>query len=229
MCNDYQNNFKAGLHTKVRLNRFDSESEKKVCLILNRILKDYELEKMMQIRLTPQQALDNYVEVKVADDEYGDFLENRHKWMKFDFIFEEVFEYKNEMHYIPVAVVEFDGPYHNTEKQKKLDAYKNGVVSNIGAEMIRIRYEDLKPGNEEQLRALYEEEIVMGIIKGVFTRTVNFRKSGELITEKNQKRFNNLVDRYEKALQADGGKNVFYQKMLRWLHTLKELGTVSAN
>ena len=49
MCKDYQKDFEAGLYTKVRPNRFDSISEKKVCLILNRILKDYGLEKMMQI------------------------------------------------------------------------------------------------------------------------------------------------------------------------------------
>ena len=228
MCKDYQKDFEAGLYTKVRPDRFDSVSEKKVCLILNRILKDYGLEKMMQIRLTPQQALDNYVEVKVTDDKYGGYLENRNKWMKFDFIFERVYEYKNEMHYIPVAVVEFDGLHHDAEKQKRLDAYKNGVASNIGAQMIRIRYEDLKPENEEQLRELYEETIVMGIIKGFFTRTVNFRKSGDLITEKNQKHFDYLVDQYKKALQVDG-ENIFYQKMLQWLYTSKELGAVSAN
>ena len=159
MCKDYQKDFDAGLYTKVRPDRFDSVSEKKVCLILNRILKDYGLEKMMQ---------------------------------------------------------------------KRLDAYKNGVASNIGAQMIRIRYEDLKPENEEQLRELYEETIVMGIIKGLFTRNVNFRKSGDLITGKNQKHFDYLVDRYKKALQADG-ENMFYQKMLQWLYTSKELGAVSAN
>ena len=85
MCKDYQKDFEAGLYTKVRPDRFDSVSEKKVCLILNRILKDYGLEKMMQIRLTPQQALDNYVEVIINCEEEdveipreGEILFSRH-------------------------------------------------------------------------------------------------------------------------------------------------------
>ena len=91
-------------------------------------------------------------------------------------------------------------------------------------------FADFEPAADyaEPLRELYEETIVMGIIKGFFTRTVNFRKSGDLITEKNQKHFDYLVDRYKKALQADG-ENMFYQKMLQWLYTSKELGAVSAN
>ena len=82
-----------------------------------------------------------------------------------DFIFEEVYEYKNRMNYIPVAVVEFDGPYHKTDEQKKLDNYKNGIVSNIGAGMVRIEYDKLNSLDENEVRNIYEKDIIMEIIK----------------------------------------------------------------
>lgn len=117
MSIDYEKYFKQGTYAVVRTSRFDSKSEEKVCLILNRILECYDLEKYMQIRLTPQQMLDNYVEVK--SEEFKEYYKNKHKWMKFDFIFEQVYEYQNRMNYIPVAVVEFDGPFHDMDQQKR--------------------------------------------------------------------------------------------------------------
>ena len=61
--------FEKGRFAKVKT-RFDSKSEKAVCVVLNRILEDYDLTKHMQIRLTPQQPLDNYVEV--TNEKYKD-------------------------------------------------------------------------------------------------------------------------------------------------------------
>ena len=227
MNTNYEEYFKQGNYAKVRSNRFDSKSEEKVCLILNRILRDYNLEKMMQIRLTPQQALDNYVEV--TNENFKDYYTRKHKWMKFDFIFEEVYEYNNRMNYIPVAVVEFDGPSHEEEDQKKLDYYKNGIVSNIGAEMVRIKYDSLNNLNDIELRKAYEDEIIMAIIRGYFTKSVNYRKSGTLINEENLKRFERLVRIYMDAAKKDKDREKYYNNMLRLLHYSKELASTSAN
>ena len=227
MSTDYEKYFKQGTYARVKTSRFDSKSEEKVCLILNRILDDYDLEKYMQIRMTPQQALENYVEVK--EEEFKTYYKNKYKWMKFDFIFEEVYEYKNKMHYVPVAVVEFDGPYHDTDKQKRLDYYKNGIVSNIGAEIVRIKYNELNRLNESELRKVYEDDIIRAIIKGYFTKSINYRKSGDLINEDNQKKFDHIKCAYEKAIQEKGPKMQYYSNMLRWLYASKELGSVSSN
>lgn len=227
MNTDYEKYFRQGTYASVRTNRFDSKSEEKVCLILNRILGDYDLEKYMQIRMTPQQALENYVEVK--DDEFKRYYKNKYKWMKFDFIFEEVYEYKNKMHYVPVAVVEFDGPNHDTEEQKRLDYYKNGIVSNIGADIVRIKYNELSRLNETELRKVYEDDIIRAIIKGYFTKSINYRKSGALINEGNQKKFNHIEATYKQAAEERSEKMQYYNNMLRLLYSLKELGFSSSN
>lgn len=227
MSVDYEKYFRQGTYASVRTSRFDSKSEEKVCLILNRILKDYDLEKYMQIRLTPQQALENYVEVK--DEEFKRYYKNKYKWMKFDFIFEEVYEYKNKMHYIPVAVIEFDGPNHDTDEQKKLDYYKNGIVSNIGADMVRIKYNELSSLNETELRKVYEDDIIRAIIKGYFTKSANYRKSETLINDGNQKKFERIESAYKRACEENGSKMQYYSNMLRQLYSLKELGYSSSN
>ena len=223
---DMEKAYKQGLWSHVRENRFDSKSEEKTCLILNRILKDYQLGELMSIRLTPQQVLDNYVTTN--DDKYADYYLNKHKWMKFDFIFEEVYEYKNRMYYIPVCVVEFDGPHHAEPEQKMRDFYKNGVAANIGADMVRIAYDELEHLDEESLRSRYEDEIILGIIRGYLTRTKNFRKQEPLVNEKNLKRFNHLRRVYEEALKNDN-ENKQYANMLRLLYASEELGYASAN
>jgi len=227
MSTDYEKFFRQGTYASVRTSRFDSKSEEKVCLILNRILNDYDLEKYMQIRLTPQQALENYVEVK--DEEFKGYYKNKYKWMKFDFIFEEVYEYKNRMHYVPVAVVEFDGPNHDMDEQKKLDYYKNGIVLNIGADMVRIKYSELHRLNEIELRKAYEDDIIRAIIKGYFTKSVNYRKSDVLINEGNLKRFNRLEAAYKHAVEEKNEKMQYYANMLRLLYGSKELGFSSSN
>lgn len=227
MSTDYEKYFRQGTYASVRTSRFDSKSEEKVCLILNRILNDYDLEKYMQIRLTPQQALENYVEVK--DEEFKRYYRNKYKWMKFDFIFEEVYEYENKMHYIPVAVVEFDGPNHDTDEQKKLDYYKNGIVSNIGADMVRIKYNELRRLNEIELRKVYEDDVIRAIIKGYFTKSVNYRKSDTLINEGNQKKFNRIEAAYKQAVEEKTDKTQYYANMLRLLYWSKELGFSSSN
>lgn len=227
MSVDYEKYFKLGTYASVKISRFDSKSEEKVCLILNRILDDYDLEKYMQIRLTPQQALENYVEVK--EDEFKGYYKNKHKWMKFDFIFEEVYEYKNKMNYVPVAVVEFDGPNHDRDEQKKLDYYKNGIVSNIGAYIVRIKYNELNRLNETELRGMYENDIISAIIKGCFTKSINHRKSGDLINKVNQKKFNHIESVYKKAAEAENTKMHYYNNMLRLLYTFKEVGYISSN
>lgn len=227
MSIDNDKYFMQGIYAKVRKSRFDSESEEKICLILNHILKDYSLDKFMQIRLIPQQALDNYVEVK--NEKFREYYKNKHKWMKFDFIFEEVYEYKNRMNYIPVAVVEFDGPYHKTDEQKKLDNYKNGIVSNIGAGMVRIEYDKLNSLDENEVRYIYEKDIIMEIIKGYFTKTVNNRKSEFLINKNNNKRFKHIVLEYEKASKSGEKNSKYYDKMLVYLYSSKDIGFTSAN
>lgn len=219
--------YKQGTYARVKLNRFDSKSEEKVCLILNRILEDYDLERCMQIRLTPQQALDNYVEVK--NEAFKDYYTNKHKWMKFDFIFEQVYENKNRMNYIPVAVVEFDGPNHETDKQKELDYYKNGIVSDIGASIVRIEYNKLENLNEIELRKEYEDEIILAIIKGYFTKSVNNRKSENLVNDSNIKKFKRLEREYEKARERNALKEKYYNNMLRLLNFSKEIGLTDAN
>ena len=225
MSVEFEEYFRKGKYAKVRASRFDSKSEEKVCLILNRLLADYDLEKYMRIRLTPQQALDNYVEV----GEQYEYLKNRHKWMKFDFIFEEVYEYNNRMNYVPVAVVEYDGPHHKEDAQKKLDYYKNGIVSNIGAAIVRIEYDKLENLNDTELRRQYEDEIIMAIIKGYFTKTVNHRKGGDLINENNNKKFEYVKDQYEKACGRNPKKAQYYNNMLRLLYSSKELISASSN
>lgn len=227
MSIDFEKYYQQGTYATVKTSRFDSKSEAKVCLILNRILEDYDLEKYMQIRLTPQQALDNYVEVR--NEKYEGLFENKHKWMKFDFIFEEVYEFNNKMNYIPVAVVEFDGPHHNDDEQKKLDYYKNGIVSNIGAAIVRIGYDKLKKLDENELRKHYEDEIILAIIKGYFTKTVNYRKNEDLINEKSIKKFNHVKKVYEEACKINNKKVMYYSNMLRLLYFSKELITSSAN
>ena len=219
--------YKQGTYARVKLNRFDSKSEEKVCLILNRILEDYDLERCMQIRLTPQQALDNYVEVK--NEAFKDYYTNKHKWMKFDFIFEQVYENKNRMNYIPVAVVEFDGPNHETDKQKELDYYKNGIVSDIGASIVRIEYNKLENLNEIELRKEDEDEIILAIIKGYFTKSVNNRKSENLVNDSNIKKFKRLEREYEKARDRNALKEKYYNNMLRLLNFSKEIGLTDAN
>lgn len=149
--------------------------------------------------------------------------------MKFDFIFEEVYEYKNRMHYVPVAVVEFDGPNHDTDEQKKLDYYKNGIVSNIGADMVRIKYNELRELNEIELRKVYEDNIIRAIIKGYFTKSVNYRKSDALVNEGNQKRFNHIEAAYKHAVDKKNEKMQYYVNMLRWLYWSKELVFSSSN
>lgn len=227
----YEKYYNDGLFKKVRTMRFDSESESIICLILNHILQDYDLEKYMQIRLTPQQALDNYVYEK--NEVFLDYYKNKHKWMKFDFIFEQVYEYKNKMAYLPVAVVEFDGPHHNFEEQKKLDEYKNGVISNIGAGLVRIKYDELDSLDEIEVRSKYERDIMLSIIKGYFTPTTNFRKSSEfLINEKNQKKFDCLIHKYKRACEESNKKNnkiEYYGKMLSYLQYAKEHICISSN
>lgn len=219
--------YKQGTYAKVKLNRFDSKSEEKVCLILNRILKDYDLDSYMDIRLTPQQPLDNYVEVK--NEAFKDYYTNKHKWMKFDFIFEKVYEYNNRMNYIPVAVVEFDGPNHETDKQKKLDYYKNGIVSNIGASIVRIEYDKLESLNEIELRKVYENDIILAIIKGYFTKSVNYRKSENLVNDNNIDQFESLKSKYEQARESNALKEKYYNNMLRLLCYSKELGLTDRN
>ena len=159
--------FEKGRFAKVKT-RFDSKSEKAVCVVLNRILEDYDLTKHMQIRLTPQQPLDNYVEV--TNEKYKDYYTNKFKWMKFDFIFEQVYESNNgkypQMNYFPILVVEFDGPHHDTEEQKKLDLYKNGITDKIGAGMVRMRYDEVENLSETELRKVYEDEIIEELVKG---------------------------------------------------------------
>lgn len=220
-------NYQKGLRVSVRKNRFDSQSEMKVCVILNRILKDYGLEFSMQLRLTPQQALDNYVEV--TDEAYRDYYKNKFKWMKFDFIFEQVYEDKDKksgmprMNYIPVAVVEYDGPYHEDEEQKKRDSYKNGVAVNIGAGMLRIKYDDLRELNEEELRNKYEKDILLEIIKGYFTKTVAYRKETHLINDNNEAKFKWLQNWYIRESKKMNSKKQYYDKFLPLLQAQKEL------
>ena len=45
MSVEFEEYFRKGKYAKVRTSRFDSKSEEKVCLILNRLLADYDLEK----------------------------------------------------------------------------------------------------------------------------------------------------------------------------------------
>ena len=161
---DYDKYFKMGLYEKVRLDRFDSKAEKKVCVILNRILQKYDMDTIMNLRLTPQQPIDNYV-IYSGNEEFSSFRTNRQKWMRFDFIFENVYEWNDMINYVPVAVVEFDGPHHEEEKQKQLDAYKNGIVANIGASIVRIKYQDLEKFTDDIMEK-YEDDILSAIIKG---------------------------------------------------------------
>ena len=94
--------------------------------------------------------------------------------MKFDFIFEQVYESNNgkypQMNYFPILVVEFDGPHHDTEEQKKLDLYKNGITDKIGAGMVRMRYDEVENLSETELRKVYEDEIIEELVKGYFKK-----------------------------------------------------------
>lgn len=219
---DYEKYFSQGLFTKVRTSRFDSNSERIVCNILNSIMDDYGFSEYMDLRLMPQQPVDLYVESK--DEQFHDFQTNRHKWMRFDFLFENVYRSNGFYHYVPVAVVEFDGPFHGEEKQKRLDAYKDGVARNIGASMIRIRYDMLSGLTEEAVREMYEDDIITGIIRGYFTKTENFRKTQELINENNQWLFDKVVTCYTKALEreTDLHKKELYTDFLCLLFYSKE-------
>jgi hypothetical protein len=202
MENKLYSHYQNGLRSKVRKSRFDSVSEGKICLILNDIMGDYKLYELLDLRLTPQQALDNYVEV--TDSKYKRALDNRHKRMKFDFIFERVFKRKGRMNYVPVCVVEYDGPHHDEERQKEIDFYKNGIANNIGAELVRINYKDFENFEQEsveRLRKKYEDEIIKAIIKGLFTKSSNYRKREALINPSNEKYFSFIVDKYSKELE----------------------------
>lgn len=123
--------FNNGKAPAVRSSRYDSEAEKIISVILHRIWKDYGLYENMDILLSSQQPLDNYIEIPKA--RYSEVFENKyrnkHKWMKFDFIFESVYEYKEKLNYVPVAVIECDGEmYHDNIEQQKLDSYKDGIA-----------------------------------------------------------------------------------------------------
>lgn len=227
----YENYYKWGLYSKVRKDRYDSKSERAVCYILNHIMKKYALDEIMQLRLTPQQALDIYIEPDQNDDKFTDYYKNKHKWMKFDFIFEEVYEYNYRVNYVPVCVIEFDGPYHDREEQKQRDYYKNGVAVNIGAEIVRIKYDSLEKLNEKELCEMYEEEILNAIIKGYFTKSVNFRKEGPLINDSNIKKFNLIFSKYESKAKytKDDDLRLRYNRMLQLLYIAKERGRVSGN
>lgn len=231
----YEKEREEGLYKSVRKSRFDSKSEEKVCLVLNHILLDYGLEKYMDIRLTPQQPLDNYVEE--TDERYMNYYKNKHKWMKFDFIFENVYEFGHRMNYIPVAVVEFDGPSHDEEEQIKLDKYKNGVANNIGAGIVRIKYNELKDYHdidsfEKELRDKYENDIIEAILTGYFTKTVNFRKEKKLIDQEDEadmKKFNKILKKYVNASKENPQKAKYYYNLLIILNYLKDAGSVKHN
>ena len=226
---DYENYYRAGLYEKVRRDRFDSLSEKKVCMMLHRFMRRYDMDRLMDLRLSSQQPLDNYV-VYSGDERFADFYLNRHKWMRFDFIFEKVYEWHDEMRFEPVCVVEFDGPYHEDEKQKELDAYKNGVASNIGAVMVRISCSDLQNGDINHLLDVYEEELLSGIVKGYFTKTKNYRQADMLINEASIKQFEFISDIYTREItKASQVKKEAYMKMLQTLYFAKETMFVSSN
>ena len=190
--------FEKGRFAKVKT-RFDSKSEKAVCVVLNRILEDYDLTKHMQIRLTPQQPLDNYVEV--TNEKYKDYYTNKFKWMKFDFIFEQVYESNNgkypQMNYFPILVVEFDGPHHDTEEQKKLDLYKNGITDKIGAGMVRMRYDEVENLSETELRKVYEDEIIEELVKGYFKKR-RYQIGKENLIRDDSKKYQRLIGIYSR-------------------------------
>lgn len=228
---DYKKWHDMGLYTRVRIDPFDSKSERRICVILNHILQDYDLETVMQIRLLPEQTLDNYLWIgeSDSDDPFRGYFLNKNKWMKFDFLFVQVYEHKEQMHYIPVAVVEFDGPDHQKEKQRQLDAYKDGVAENIGAGMVRIPYETVPGLDEALVRSKYEDPILKAIITGYFTESKNFRKEGKLIGQAQEGRFQFLRKAYTERAEKSPDKADFYRKMLGLLEEAKEKWTKSGN
>ena len=224
----------AKISTKVRPDRFDSEAERSVATGLYLIMRDYGLDKILNLRLIPQQAIDNYVDIKedfFSDAQYERFLKNRTKWMKFDFIFEKEYYYNNEIHYEPVAVVEFDGPHHfESEYQRELDFFKNGIAVKIGADIVRIDYRDHEGRlNADSIRNGEAGRIIKAIIKGYFTKSVNYRKEGKLINEINMKQFQYIVNRYTDAEKAEESveKKKNYNFMLQTLYHMKENEYVS--
>lgn len=215
--------FEKGRFAKVKT-RFDSKSEKAVCVVLNRILEDYDLTKHMQIRLTPQQPLDNYVEV--TNEKYKDYYTNKFKWMKFDFIFEQVYENNNgkypQMNYFPILVVEFDGPHHDTEEQKKLDLYKNGITDKIGAGMVRMRYDEVENLSETELRKVYEDEIIEELVKGYFKKR-RYQIGKENLIRDDSKKYQRLIGIYSRLAQneKDAKKRICYGNMCRIIESVK--------
>ena len=237
--------FNRGKAPKVRYNRYDSEAEETISTILYSIWKDYAMYSNMGIVMSSQQPLDNYIEV--PHERYNEIIErryeNKHKWMKFDFIFENVYVKNGVVNYVPIAVVECDGEkYHNTAEQRELDRYKDGVAENIGAPMLRIKYNELDIQGKywsslpsfEQKKArfieVYEDELLNNIIRGKLTPTRDFRKDIEFSKlEYAQKQAQWILKNYERFSKWGQENMRIYGEIGRRVQFIMELERQKSN
>lgn len=202
--------FEKGLKSTVRDDFWDSKSEAMIDKILRNICSDYDLGKFMYIRVLPHQPIANYVEntfIKAVD--------NRNHWMRFDFIFEE-----SQSHTL-LLVVEYDGPFHETDDQKERDQYKNGLCAALNVVVVRIKYNSLDVISDEEVRKKYEADIMRSLLKTYFLSLKQFGYEIDLKSQKNtsELKYKKLCEVYNNALFTctNEKKKSFYVKMRKYI------------
>lgn len=203
--------YEKGKKSEIRKSYWDSKGESIIDRILRAICTDYDLGRMMYIRVLPHQPIDNYVKmtnIKAVD--------NRNHWMRFDFIFEET-----SSHTI-LLVVELDGFYHEEKEQKERDAYKDGVCAALNIMPVRIKYREIKDiNNENDVRAQYEGEIVKNLLKSYFASSYyfGFEKNWEQQKSMGEEKYKDLCNRYDEEIRncEKKDKKRKYEKLRKYL------------
>lgn len=165
---------------------YDSKGEKKLDEILHTMINQkYQFGKKFGLRVLIHQPLSNYVKClkqKTVTEKSEDkteiyrWVNNKNHWTHFDFIIEARKGHR------PLLAIELDGPFHNSNKQKSRDEYKNGVCQALNIPLIRINYN----GNDSQINIdyienNYEEEIIQKLISSL---QENANKSENKIRQK---------------------------------------------